>query len=191
MARPRTFDEQDVLASARSVLWANGINATPVIDLTEATGLSTSSLYGAFGSKQGLALATLDDYLSRALEQLAAAFAAAPSPVAAIEQWLEASAAMAADPGPTRGCYSVVCATELAATDPDVADRLRRHDVALRALLEEQLTAARAAGEITGDPRAGALLLATTVNGAQVEARKGISLDDARRTLMLALDALR
>lgn len=191
MARPRTFDEQAVLAAAREAMWSAGVNATSVRDLREATGLSASSLYGAFGSKADLTLATLDDYLTSALAMIAERFEVTGGGLAAIEDYLALSATMASADGPTRGCYSVVCATELAATDPAVADRLRRHDDEIRALLRTELEVARARGELAGDPEAGARLIATTVNGIQVDARKGIDHDTALTTLRLALDALR
>ena len=49
MARPRTFDEQEVVAAARDEFWERGYAATSVDDLTAATGLGKGSLYGAFG----------------------------------------------------------------------------------------------------------------------------------------------
>lgn len=191
MARPREFDEATVLAAARSTLWANGVNATSVSDLQAATGLSSSSLYNAFGDKHALTLATLDDYLTAAVAMVRQRFTDAGGGLAAIEDYLELSATMAGDPGPTRGCYSVVCATELAATDDAVAARLRQHDEQLLALLSAELAVAVARGELRGDPDRGARLLATTVNGVQVEARKGITRDDALAILHLALAALR
>lgn len=191
MARPRAFEEEAVLAAARSTLWANGIHATSVSDIQEATGLSSSSLYNAFGDKRGLTMATLDDYLTTAVAIVRERFAGVGGGLAAIVDYLDLSASMAGDPGPTRGCYSVVCATELAAVDDDVADRLRRHDAQLLALLAEELAVANARGELSCDPTWGARLLATAVNGVQVEARKGIAREDALTILRLALAGLR
>ena len=39
MARPRKFDEQDVLTAARDTFWRGGYKATSVQDLAEATAL--------------------------------------------------------------------------------------------------------------------------------------------------------
>ena len=84
-----------------------------------------------------------------------------------------------------------MCASELAATDASVRRRLVAHDHRLRALVAAAIEAANRCGELSGDPQRGARLLCTTVNGVQLDGRKGISRDDARATLMLALDALR
>ena len=54
MARPRTFDEDVVIARAAEVFSRLGYNACSVDDLVEATALQRGSLYKAFGSKRGL-----------------------------------------------------------------------------------------------------------------------------------------
>ncbi len=191
MARPREFDESEVLVSARNAFWANGITNTSVSDLSEATGLSTGSIYKAFSSKEELSHRTLADYLDRAQENVSALLDSGDTPQAGLEAWLEAMAQNASNNSPTRGCYAVMCATELAETDPWVRDRLRRVDKALRRHVAQVLSNANSQGELNCDPKAGADFLATTVNGLQVESRKGIGLDDARSILALALNALR
>ena len=54
MGRPRTFSELDVVARACAVFAHRGFAATSVDDLVRATGVGRASLYGAFGSKDGL-----------------------------------------------------------------------------------------------------------------------------------------
>ncbi|HEY8608356.1 MAG TPA: helix-turn-helix domain-containing protein [Noviherbaspirillum sp.] len=60
MARPRTYDEDLVIARAAEVFGHNGYNACSVDDLVEATALQRGSLYKAFGSKRGLFERVLD-----------------------------------------------------------------------------------------------------------------------------------
>ncbi len=191
MGRPRTFDEEVVVDAAREAFWSRGVHATSIADLSEATGLSVGSLYKAFGSKGELCARTLDSYLEAGLARVVAILTGAASPVTGLQDWLEWIAERASSTGPTRGCYAVVCASELAATDASVRRRLVAHDQRLRALVASAIEAANRCGELSGDPQRGARLLCTTVNGVQLDGRKGISRDDARVTLMLALDALR
>lgn len=191
MARPREFDETTVLNAARDTFWANGVAGTSISDLSESTGLSVGSIYKAFGSKSGLCLSSLDAYLSAGLEHAKQQLGGADTALQGIEAWLDAMASQAAETSPTRGCFAVNCATELAEGDEAVRIRLRQHDANLRQSIRQALAAAVAVGELTGDPATGAMLLCTTVNGLQVESRKGISLDDARATVSLALDAIR
>jgi AcrR family transcriptional regulator len=54
MARPRAFDESQVLAQARQLFASQGYNGTSIDDLVRATGLLRGSIYKAFGSKRNL-----------------------------------------------------------------------------------------------------------------------------------------
>jgi TetR/AcrR family transcriptional repressor of nem operon len=59
MARPRTFDIEQVLAQAQDLFAAQGYNGTSIDDLVKATGLLRGSLYKAFGSKRNLFIEVL------------------------------------------------------------------------------------------------------------------------------------
>lgn len=63
MARPRSFDEQQVLTQCGDMFRRQGYDATSVDDLVAATGLKRGSLYQAFGSKQGVFLSVLQSVL--------------------------------------------------------------------------------------------------------------------------------
>ena len=180
MARPREFDEDEVIDRARTAFWSQGVAATSISALSEATGLSVGSLYKAFSSKDELCSITLDDYLRRARAQVAATLDGAPSPRAGIRAWLDSAIAQATDASPTRGCYAVELATERAGSYDDVRTLLVDHDRAMRRLVSDAVGRAVDAGDLSGDPDAVALLLCTTVNGLMVEARKGISDREAR-----------
>lgn len=54
MGRPRQFSEPDAVAAASTVLVRRGFAGTSVDDLVRATGVNRASLYGVFGSKDGL-----------------------------------------------------------------------------------------------------------------------------------------
>jgi TetR/AcrR family transcriptional repressor of nem operon len=62
MARPREFDEHQVIEKLMTVFWDKGYEATTMQDLLKASGLLKGSLYGAFGDKQALYLAALKHY---------------------------------------------------------------------------------------------------------------------------------
>lgn len=75
MGRPRAFSESDVVASASAVFARRGFAATSVDDLVRATGVGRASLYGAFGSKDGL----FQRCLSGALAALGSGSASGPT----------------------------------------------------------------------------------------------------------------
>ena len=62
MARPRGFDELEVLENLMKVFWDKGYEATSMQDLVKASGLLKGSLYGAFGDKQTIYLMALKHY---------------------------------------------------------------------------------------------------------------------------------
>ncbi|WP_206956778.1 TetR/AcrR family transcriptional regulator [Trinickia acidisoli] len=61
--RPRAFDAENALARARDTFWQSGYSATTLDDLSAAMGMNRPSLYGAFGDKRALYLATLERYV--------------------------------------------------------------------------------------------------------------------------------
>src|ERR1700726_4316720 len=67
------FDEVAVIAAAIEVFWRSGYAAGAVSDLTEATGLSRSSLYQRFHDKDGLFQEALEAYTQRVLRRMTSA----------------------------------------------------------------------------------------------------------------------
>ena len=52
--RPRRFDPQEAVDTARHLFHARGYDAVSVADVTEALGINPPSFYAAFGNKAGL-----------------------------------------------------------------------------------------------------------------------------------------
>ena len=64
------FDDVAVIAAAVEVFWRKGYSAAAISDLTEATGLSRSSLYQRFHDKDGLFREALAAYTQRVLRRM-------------------------------------------------------------------------------------------------------------------------
>jgi AcrR family transcriptional regulator len=121
MARPRKFDESDVVAAARDEFWSRGYAATSVDDLTSVTGLGKGSLYGAFGDKHGLFMRALDDYIGIALDGVRAQLRdPAYSAYDRLTRHIRAQAREIAADKSRRGCMMAKSAAELSATDETV-----------------------------------------------------------------------
>src|SRR4029079_1386104 len=125
VARPRTFDEHEVVAAARDKFWERGYAATSVDDLTAATGLGKGSLYGAFGDKHTLYLRALDDYISSSLGEVRASLR---DPKRSAYERLAGhirgqAKALVADKD-RRGCLMAKSAAELGATDDAVEKKV-------------------------------------------------------------------
>ncbi|TDC68630.1 TetR/AcrR family transcriptional regulator [Streptomyces hainanensis] len=76
LGRPRGFDVDEALERAMRVFWERGYEGASLSDLTDAMGITKTSMYAAFGNKEQLfrkALARYTEgpasYASRALEE--------------------------------------------------------------------------------------------------------------------------
>jgi AcrR family transcriptional regulator len=74
--RPRGFDVDEALERALLVFWEHGYEGASLATLTGAMGISTTSMYAAFGNKEELFRKVLErytegpsDYLARALDE--------------------------------------------------------------------------------------------------------------------------
>lgn len=63
MGRPREYDPDTVLDRAVDVFWRKGFQGTSVQELVDATGINRASMYGGYGSKEGLFQAALERYI--------------------------------------------------------------------------------------------------------------------------------
>ena len=142
MPRPRTFDSDAVLDAAQRVFHDRGYEGSSVQDLVDATGLSRSSLYGAWGDKHGLYLAVLDRY-AQAGQRASQALCDGRAPLDAIRAVLTSYAS-----GTPRGCLLVNAAAERSGTDPATAQRADRARAATQDRMAALVAQARQRGEI-------------------------------------------
>jgi AcrR family transcriptional regulator len=149
MARPRTFDESDVVSAARDEFWSRGYTATSMDDLTSATGLGKGSLYGAFGDKHSLYLRALEGYNDWAIDGVRAQLREPGVPAyERLVRHIRAQAASVAADTDRRGCMMSKSAAELGASDDAVARIVERNLKAWRTELIDCLAAAQREGSV-------------------------------------------
>jgi len=157
MARPREFNETDALSNAMHLFWRRGYEYSSLTDITEATGLSKSSLYGTFGDKRELLLSSLKFYTDNMIAPSLDVLEEETSALAAIEKRFEMVVGMITAPGPRCGCLIANTTLEFGGRDKAVAEHLS----AAQALVEDAYARAiergQAAGEISPDADAQAL----------------------------------
>lgn len=179
MARPRKFDEAQVVRAARDQFWLSGYAGTTLDDLEEATGLRRGSLYGAFGDKHTLFMRAFEDYCADATagvqEDLRSPGPAYERLVAHIRSTVE-SAATDVD---KRGCLLAKGTAELASQDADVADRARATFIALHRAFTECVTDAQRQGDLdpTADPERVAGVVLTVLRGVEAIGKAGVDPD--------------
>jgi TetR/AcrR family transcriptional repressor of nem operon len=190
MARPREFDAELVLDKAVEVFRAKGFSSSSVEDLEKATGLRRASLYGAFGDKRALYLATLRRYDATRAVRLVAELDAAPSGRKALTRFFEVALGECAEE--PSGCLMANAAMERAVVDAGaarcVADNRRRLEGAVHAAILR----GRADGSLRarGDARAAARFLFACVQGLRALAKSGCGPAELRQVAEIALDAV-
>lgn len=192
MARPREFDEDEVLEKAMEAFWSRGYEATSVADLMDATGLAKGSVYKAFGDKHRLFLLALDRYLDRGIRALREAAARERPAREMLRGWLDGVVEMATRPGPRQGCFMVHASVERAAHDPDVAARVADHQARQERVFAGVVARGVEAGELRPDldPATTARLITTLVHGLQVAGRTRLTRATGRRVVDAFLDGL-
>ena len=191
MPRPREFDVDRAVDRAMDLFWRRGFASTSLQDLTSELGIGSGSLYGAFGSKEGLYGRALERYCAQQagglVGRLEQATEIRPAIAAVLTEMAEADLA---EPG--RGCLLVNAATERS-EDPATVERvgatLRRVESALAGALER----AQARGELgpEKEPARLARFLTTFIQGMRVvgQARADRAfLEDAVATALRSLD---
>lgn len=149
------FDEGAVIAAAVNVFWSHGYAAASISDLTDATGLSRSSIYQRFGDKDGLFLEALQAYTERVLQRMNAV----PGNTARdrVEALLRAFLPGKLAPKRPAGCLiarSCTEAVELSLTGQAAAlSAITRQREILKRILQEGVNA----GELARDADIGAL----------------------------------
>ena len=143
MARPRSFDPDEVLDLARDVFWKNGFQGTSLDDITAVTGLSKPSLYAAFGDKHALFLNILDRYHARLVANAERVINDGPSARDAIQRWLTGFVPSCSGVKGSRGCLSVNTSADTVFAQKNVRSRIEGFNRRLEELLRKRLRADR------------------------------------------------
>ncbi|KAF1047904.1 TetR/AcrR family transcriptional regulator [Xylophilus sp.] len=185
--RPREFDIDAALDRAIRVYCERGYHATSIDDLSDATALTSGSLYKAFGDKRGIFLAAFDRYKALGDAALHAALARGANG----RERLRIAVAYYADgshgAAGRRGCLVVNGAAELATLDAEAARRVTAALERRQALLGDLVREGQADGSIasTLDADTAARLLLCLLQGMRVVGRTGRS----RREMQAVADA--
>ncbi|SLN28285.1 TetR/AcrR family transcriptional regulator [Oceanibacterium hippocampi] len=170
MARPRKYDDADVLDRAVEVFWLKGFAATSIQDLVEATGLNRGSLYNAYGDKAGLFAAAIERYGSLSPLRAMVKHQNDAPPRQSIERLFRDLVAIAGADRAHRGCLLTNTATELCALDRDMQQRIAENFGDAEDALCRLVERGQAAGVIAAGrpPRALARGLLATMQGLWV-----------------------
>ncbi|GGH53400.1 TetR family transcriptional regulator [Frigidibacter albus] len=184
--RPREFDKQDAVLKALTLFWRQGYEPTSLNQLKEAMGgISPTSFYAAFGSKEGLFREVLTLYRSSHGRVTDVLRDESLSPRQAIETCLRQSARMQTDPSHPPGCLIVLGASNCGPSSGEVVRDLQEERHRNREAIAAQIRRAIAEGELPKDTDTGALvaLFNTFLVGLSAAARDGASPEDLEKAI--------
>ncbi|MEU5341230.1 TetR/AcrR family transcriptional regulator [Streptomyces sp. NPDC020766] len=188
IGRPRGFDADEALEQAMRVFWEQGYEGAGLTELTNAMGITRTSMYAAFGNKEDLFRKALERYTQGPASYGARAMREPTARQVAIA-FLAGSVQATTLPGCPTGCFGVQGA--LATGDPGrgARDALAAWRNEHTSLLRDRFRLAVDEGDLPGDADPGVLAryLMTVANGIAVQAVGGATRDDLRLVADMAL----
>jgi len=190
MARPQEFDTNDALGKALQVFWDKGYEGTTLADLTQATGLSKSSLYGTFGDKRNLFLAAYDSYRAARAQEMKITLQQ-ENARDAIAMFFSKIIDGASSASVSKGCMSTNQAVELAPHDAVIRERVESDFKLIETAFTNAIKRGQEQGSIRSkqDAHLLAQMLVIAFPGLQVMVRAGASADglDGGLNMMLSI----
>lgn len=190
--RPRSFDREAALTSAMHLFWEHGYEGTSLDRLRrEMGGISSASLYAAFGSKAALYEESLRQYLATHGQVLAILRDESVAPRDRIECALRGSARMQTNGGHPSGCMVALSATICSSGSSALQALTVAERAANRATIRQCVLSAVDAGELRRDANVTGLVAMVDglLNGLSVQARDGVSRADLEAGISAAMQA--
>ena len=189
--RPVGFDRCFALRQAMHLFWERGYEGTSFDDLIGAMGISPSSFYNSFGSKERLYQEAVDAYAANSAAWFVGELDAARDTRTALHNVLSAAARKF-----TRGDEPVGCMISAACISvPPALDALREYLAGQRRRAEAAMAArirrGVAEGDVPPDTDAEALaaFYSTLARGLAVQARDGASYERLQAIVDRAMEA--
>jgi len=173
MGRPTSFNRDEAIETVMQEMWRNGYEANTVKALSERLGITRSSYYNAFGSREALFKLALEKYFAPAPDRFLYGDVSDIPILELISQtFRDVARARAADPE-KRGCLAINSVAELVGTHGELGPVLANAVMASAARFEELLNMAVENGELPAetDTHAKALALQNLLAGVNVFAK--------------------
>ncbi len=189
MARPREFDRQEALRQAMEAFWELGYEGTSTAALVQRLGIGRSSLYAAFGSKDGLYAEAMDTYIQDLRVRVIGKLRAEGPAMDVLESFF---LGVAERRGPLRCCMVVRACLSGTDQSPEIKARIKKSIAELDNAFYNVLQRARSEGTLGNGTklRDSARFLTTTFQALNVAALAGRNRRELREIMRKALVTL-
>jgi len=169
MARPQTYNHNQVLESAMQLFWRKGYVSTSVKDLTKATNLQPGSLYGAFSSKRSLFIDSIEYYFDQLHHEISNILNSNGQPLQKIRQLFEYLIKRITSNN-DKSCLLLNTLIEVPAEDDEIRQKVARMLHTIEQQFNELLIEAQRNGELACGlkPESAAMMLMSGIFGIQV-----------------------
>ncbi|MDH2425929.1 TetR/AcrR family transcriptional regulator [Sphaerisporangium sp. TRM90804] len=188
IGRPRGFDADEALERALLVFWEHGYEGASLSSLTTAMGISTTSMYAAFGNKEQLFRKALERYTEGPGAHLAEALRE-PTALAVATAILTGTVRSTTRPAHPHGCMGVQGALVASDSGREVRDLLVAWRDNSYSCVHERFRRAVDDGDLPqeADPGLLARYVTTLAFGIAVQAASGVGRDELQEMADAAL----
>jgi AcrR family transcriptional regulator len=190
--RPRTFDPDIALRQALDLFWERGYEGTSFDELIAAMGISASSFYNSFGSKEALYCEATKSYLEWAGQWF---FSILNDPSTdtktAFARLFESTAEEFTRGDHPPGCMISLAGTHCAPGMKNIRDMMAEHRAFSESAMAERMRMGIAKGELPADTDCDMLaaFYSAMARGLAVQARDGASREKLSEIGRLAMQA--
>ena len=190
--RPSAFDRGTALLKAQNLFWERGYEGTSFDDLITAMGISASSFYNSFGSKEALYCEAIRSYLEWAGHWF---FAILNDPAidtkTAFARLFESTAEEFTRGDHPLGCMISLAGTHCAPGMKSIREMMSEHRAFSEGVMAERIRKGVTAGDVPADTDCDMLAayLSAVARGLAVQARDGASREKLAEIGRLAMCA--
>lgn len=189
--RPQSFDRAQALCAAMRLFWDRGYDGTSFDDLIAAMGISASSFYNAFGSKEALYQEAIDAYLQRVGAWFLTILNDRTDTRTAFDHLLTTAATQFTRDDQPAGCMIAAAATQCAPTQARLRDLLATQRTQSEAAMAARLRQGLQAGDLPPgtDIEALAAFYSSLLRGMAIQARDGVPRERLQDIAHIAMQA--
>lgn len=186
--RPIGFDKDAALEAAMLLFWERGYEGTSMADLTQAMGLNPSSIYAAFGDKNGLFQLAVKRYM-----EMRAQYAGNALEQTTLEKVIRAlfdnTIEFLATPGHPPTCMTLAGAAGCSVDAKPARDLMKEIRKQNEAAMRKRLLKARRSGELSKDIDVNdyTRYLSSILAGLSIQAANGSTKAELKGTAQMAL----